>query len=140
MSDKKGLWYANGLRFECTGCGRCCVEPRDGVVYVTRADVRRLAKALGLSEAACRSRYTRKSGRRRVLKGDRRGACKLLGEDMKTCTVHEDKPEQCRSFPWWEESLATVEAWVEEARRCEGVGRGPLISAEEIAARAKRPR
>jgi len=42
------------------------------------------------------------------------------------------RPQQCRTYPFWPEIVETRGAWQEEARRCEGMGRGPVIPLAEI--------
>src|ERR1035437_6963538 len=39
------VWYANGLRFECTQCGNCC-SGSPGYVYLTPDDMHRIAAYL----------------------------------------------------------------------------------------------
>jgi Fe-S-cluster containining protein len=42
------------------------------------------------------------------------------------------RPKQCRAFPFWDGNLENKREWNETARACEGIGRGPLITEEEI--------
>src|SRR5579872_6901519 len=35
-------WFADGLRFQCTGCGKCCTGS-PGYVYLSSADLDRLS-------------------------------------------------------------------------------------------------
>ena len=48
-------WYADGLHFTCQQCGRCCTgEP--GYVWVSRAELRLIARFLKISEVdTCRN-------------------------------------------------------------------------------------
>lgn len=56
-------WERDGVRFECTACGRCCGgEP--GSIWVTPAERARIAGELGIDEIALRKEYlTRREGR-----------------------------------------------------------------------------
>ena len=61
--------------------------------------------------------------------------CPFLGETG--CVVHPVKPVQCRVYPFWPELVEYRDLWEEEARKCPGINRGPLVqigAAMEIAA------
>lgn len=49
------------------------------------------------------------------------GACALLSDDGKTCSVHSVSPVQCRSYPFWTSHLIGKSEWIAEATRCEGI-------------------
>ena len=51
-------WYADGLRFECTGCGDCCTGS-PGYVWVTQKEIDALAEELKITPAACEKKYVR---------------------------------------------------------------------------------
>jgi hypothetical protein len=51
------------------------------------------------------------------------------------CMVYEDRPRQCRTWPFWRSVTRDVESWDRTARGCPGMNHGPLISAREIAER-----
>jgi Fe-S-cluster containining protein len=125
-------WYANGLRFECTGCGGCC-RARNGYdhVYLDLGEARALARHLGLSLRAFKRRYTR------VLPGDGQlelafvaGACPFLAGT--SCTVYAARPLQCRTWPFWPENLRQRTWQTEIAPSTPGVGRGRLYTQAEI--------
>jgi hypothetical protein len=131
-------WYAEGLRFSCTRCGHCCTgEP--GLIWVTDAEVAALAARLGLDEAAFRARYTQRvwsNGEQRTTLRDRLAgklghAC-IFFQKGTGCTVYEQRPRQCRTWPFWRRILASPEAWAEEALACPGMNRGELHSAAEM--------
>ncbi len=133
-------WYAEGLQFECQRCGKCCTgEP--GLTWVTPDEVTALARQLGCDERTFRSRYTLdvyKNGIvRTTLKDKPAGklghACVFFQKGV-GCTVYENRPRQCGTWPFWRRVIATPESWAQEAAECPGINRGPLIPAEEIAA------
>src|SRR4051812_31148021 len=43
----ESVWYAEGLKFECTQCGHCC-GGSPGYVWVTVEDMERMAEHVGL--------------------------------------------------------------------------------------------
>lgn len=117
-ADAAPAWYAQGLRFACTSCGRCC-SGAHGYVWVTVEEAQALAGRLGLDLDAFGRRYLRRVGSRLALLDGNGGDCVFL--DGKLCTVYEDRPSQCRSFPWWPALLASQETWREAAVACEGI-------------------
>ncbi len=52
------------------------------------------------------------------------------------CTVYEQRPRQCRTWPFWRISLEDRSTWDEQARGCPGMNRGALHGATGIAASA----
>ena len=134
---------AAGLRFECTQCGKCCfIRGEYGHVYLNDAEMIALARHLELSVREFRARYTTRDelGWDELL-FDRDAAddqhCVFLDPDTKRCTVHEARPLQCRTFPFWRDFIRE-DRWTEEvAAMCEGIGRGEawdLAQAERIMA------
>ncbi len=125
------VWYAAGLRFECTGCGACCTGAA-GYVWVTTADVRRLADAAGLSLDEFGRRYLRRVGTRlALLEQPVTGDCVLL--DGRRCRFYEARPAQCRRYPFWPRHLESRQAWLRAAGECEGIRQdAPLLSADRI--------
>ncbi len=131
-------WYAEGLRFECTMCGACCTGP-PGYVSFSDREARAIARRLGVTRAEFYREYAHK-GRQgwslNEVETDHGHDCVFL--DRKTipgkavCSLYEDRPLQCRTFPWWPENLKDEKAWARTARSCEGVGRGAIVPIDEI--------
>lgn len=128
-------WYKDGLRFKCTGCGQCCTGA-PGCVWVSPAEAECLAKRLNISLEEFKEKYTRKIGSRLSLKerhaGNNNYDCIFL--EGKRCTVYEDRPKQCRTYPWWQENLKDSGSWKKEGLRCEGIDHvdAPLITLQDI--------
>ena len=122
---------AVGLHFACQpDCGACCSRP--GQVRLDRAEARAMAVALAMGQAAFRRQWVVNAGGSLRLVDGPDGACPMLGEDRR-CRVYEARPAQCRRYPFWPELLADAATWEWEALRCPGIGKGQLISVEEIA-------
>ena len=132
MSDP---WYQSGLRFTCTRCGHCCTgEP--GFVWVDDADLAAIAEHLGETVEAVRGLYSRWTTRGRTLREKANGDC-VFYDRKAGCTVYPARPPQCRTWPFWESNVASLEAWQRTRDVCPGSGRGELIPAEEITRRLK---
>jgi Fe-S-cluster containining protein len=128
-------WYADGLRFTCTLCGKCCTgEP--GFVWVTDEEVRAIAKFRGEPLREFVPLHTREARGRRTLREKANGDC-VFYEPDRGCTVYPVRPRQCRTWPFWESNVATPEAWRRTTEVCPGSGQGELIPAEEILRRVK---
>lgn len=125
-------FFDHGLRFGCTGCGQCCTGA-PGTIHVTDREIDRLAARLGIGRAWFLRRYTYRYDQGRSLREVADGACVFL--DGAKCTVYEDRPAQCRTYPFWPENLRSEAAWRRTARACPGVGEGKLFSRAEILAK-----
>lgn len=124
-------WYKDGLRFSCTGCGKCCTGS-PGFVWITPEEMESIAEFLNISLEQFIKNYTRQVGNRySLLEYSKSYDCVFLKNNR--CTIYNARPQQCRTFPWWKENLETPESWQETADRCEGIHpEAPLISLEEI--------
>lgn len=136
--DQGGEWYAGGLRFECTQCGRCCTGP-PGYVGFTPDEGRAIAALLGLDEREFLARYTSDAnGAPSLAEVETEHGFDCVFLDRTTipgkaiCGIYEARPLQCRTFPWWPGNLRSEKHWRRLGRQCEGVGRGGFVPIEEI--------
>jgi Fe-S-cluster containining protein len=126
-------WYADGLAFQCTRCGKCCTG-ESGYVWVTDDNIRDIAAFRGESVVQTFGLYTRLAAGRRSLRERANGDC-VFWDHEAGCTIYPVRPPQCRTWPFWESQVASAEAWGEVRQVCPGAGRGDLIPAEEITRR-----
>lgn len=135
-TDGRRPWYAKGLRFACRRSGRCC-SGAPGVVWFGPEELARMACFLGLPSHEFLERYARRVGGKWSLREVRRGRahdCVFLERDddgRARCAIHEARPTQCRTWPFWPENLASPQAYREAAALCPGMraglaGEGPL--------------
>lgn len=143
MSDKLSMlpsenpeqpWYADGLRFSCTGCGGCCTGT-PGYIWISLDEIVAMADYLKMTTAEFSRRYLRRVGDKYSLTEIRPNYdCVFL--DGKRCKVYPVRPTQCRTFPFWPECVKTPEAWEATARHCEGIQpQGELVTRQEIETR-----
>lgn len=131
-------WYADGLRFECTQCGACCTG-KPGFVLFTDDEADAIAARLGVTRADFLERYTHDTpaGRSFAERETEFGYdCVFLDRESvpgaALCSVHDLRPTQCRTFPFWPEHIRSKSAWDRLGRECEGVNRGPIVPIESI--------
>ena len=79
-----------------------------GYVRVSREDIRRLSKFLGLTVSQFEAKHviekTRK-GEKRIKQGYK--TCQFLGED-RLCGVYSARPKDCRGYVCWNQEDETV--------------------------------
>ncbi|MFM9958243.1 MAG: YkgJ family cysteine cluster protein [Phycisphaerales bacterium] len=142
-------WYEpDGLRFECTLCGACC-SGGEGMVLFSPEEGEAIARRLGIPVAEFLARYTRmvdvsgSAGGRTVKVRSLNEVPKPEGLDCvfldrttmpgkAICSLYEDRPTQCRTFPFWPEHVDTPKGWKRLSKHCEGIGRGNFVPVEAI--------
>jgi Fe-S-cluster containining protein len=122
-------WYADGLRFACTRCGRCCTG--EGYVWVSEQRIGRIAEFLKLTPEQFSRRYLRRVDGRLSLVDKANRDCVFWQRDV-GCAVYPVRPTQCRTFPFWSEHLDSPAAWDELADEVPGIGRGRRHGLDEI--------
>ncbi len=131
MTDKLKVWYTEGVRFACTGCGQCCTGA-PGYIFVSLEEIQAIAAYLNLSVADFSKKYLRKVGQRySLLEKFKSYDCIFL--EGKKCQIYPVRPTQCQTFPYWPAVMDTPESWREAAKGCEGIRHdAPLVPKEEI--------
>jgi uncharacterized protein len=124
-------WYADGLRFRCTGCGGCCTGA-PGHVWVNQGEIEAIAALVGLDAEQFEARFVRRVGLRKSLVELPGGDCVFFDPTARRCAIYRRRPRQCRTWPFWASNLRSPEAWGETARHCPGMGRGRLVRLERI--------
>ena len=135
----KEAWYSDGLRFECTQCGDCC-SGSEGYVWVNQEEIDGMANRIGMDSAAFEERFVKRVGVRRSLKERPGGDCVLLDPQTRKCTAYEERPRQCKTWPFWQSNIRTPEAWAEAAQACPGCNKGNLVPLEQIVEQAAKIR
>ena len=136
---KKEVWYSGGLRFQCTQCGDCC-SGAEGYVWVNQEEINAMAARIGMAPDAFEAKHVKRVGVRRSLKERPGGDCVLLDEKTRKCTAYEERPRQCKTWPFWDSNIRTPEAWAEAAEACPGCDKGNLVPLETIVEQASKIR
>lgn len=132
MTEKEEQkWYADGLRFTCSECGDCCTGA-PGFVWLKPAEIDALAERLELTVDEFERLYVKKVGARKSLKEFPNGDCVFFDSETKHCQVYEQRPIQCKTWPFWDSNLKDPQKWRETCEICPGSGKGKLYSIEEI--------
>ena len=135
MSDQRAAWYRDGLSFSCTRCGDCCAG-FSGTVTVDDDEIAALASRVELADDDFRREYTRVMSDGTIsLREKPNDDCVFYARDY-GCLVYEDRPTQCRTWPFWRTNVETPARWQHEALTCPGMGKGRLYSLDEIEERA----
>ena len=129
---KNQNWYKEGLRFQCQGSGKCCVSRGEyGFVYLDDNDRKQMAHHLDLSLTEFTKKYCAKADGYYHLKTSiEQEECLFLIDNK--CDIYAARPTQCRTWPFWPETL-NPKSWKKEvAEFCPGIGKGRLYSEKEI--------
>jgi len=111
--------------FACHRCGHCCTHG-NGHVWLSEGELEPMARRLGMTEEAFVQQHVRRvrdprTGQERLsLREDERGRCTLL-EGRNHCTVYLDRPEHCRTFPYWPSVLESEEGFEAAREVCPGI-------------------
>jgi Fe-S-cluster containining protein len=132
MTKPDPNFYAEGIRFECQGSGKCFTSRGAyGYVYLTPEDRKRFAKFFGLTTSMFTRKHCETTDGHLHLKLPEADCSFLRG---KRCSVYEARPAQCRTWPFWPENM-NAKAWSREVKSfCPGVGKGKVHTREEIEA------
>ncbi|MEZ6122569.1 MAG: YkgJ family cysteine cluster protein [Planctomycetaceae bacterium] len=128
-------WYQGGLNFTCTQCGDCCTGA-PGVVWVTEEEIQEIARHLDKPVGEIRLFHTRLVRGRVSLTEFQNGDCTFFDPEKRHCKVYSSRPQQCRTWPFWQSNLTSPEKWKEVCEYCPGAGQGNFISLEEVESRA----
>jgi Fe-S-cluster containining protein len=126
---RKKLFYKESrLRFQCTGCGKCCFgTPGYHYIKVNKAEIERIRNHLGISRDWFRRRYLESlEAGNYGIRLNTNGACPFLGTDG-NCAIYALRPLQCSTYPFWTEIVRNQANWQQEAKRCEGIDVGAVV-------------
>lgn len=115
-----------GFRFAfdptaCDACGGRCCTGEAGHVWVTEGEIVAISNALALNVGTFVKDYLVRISNRFSLKELRikgKLECVLLDSQTRRCAVYAMRPEQCKTYPFWDCFKKNAEAVMDE---CPGV-------------------
>jgi uncharacterized protein len=137
MSESsKKRWYSSGLHFECTGCGNCCAGPDEGYIWISGEEIQRLAGHLGTTAQDVCQKYLKRVGTRHsILEDPSTKDCVFLTagkSGQRGCAIYPVRPNQCRTWPFWNDNLSSSQMWNIAAIKCPGINCGKKYTLAEI--------
>ena len=130
MKEKR--WYSEGLRFECTQCGKCCTGA-PGFVWVSEEEIAAIAEALGEPDLEkFEQLFVRQVKDRKSLVEFPNGDCVFFDSQRRLCRVYDVRPRQCRTWPFWNSNIETPEQWERTCQECPGSGQGKLYDIGQL--------
>ena len=128
-------FYADGLKFSCKRCSACC-RYDSGFVFLSEQDLKKLTAGLKMDAGAFIKTYCRwviswQSQGEEVLSLKEKSNKDCVFWDS-GCTVYETRPLQCRTFPFWESIVDSVQSWEMAASGCPGMNEGVLHTGKAI--------
>ena len=101
-------------------------------MWVTDAEIQAIAAEIEMDAENFEDQYIRKIGIRKSLKEFPNGDCFLFDNQTRKCTVYAARPQQCKTWPFWDSNLQSPDTWAETCAQCPGSGKGKLYQLEEI--------
>lgn len=122
MSRRLPRWLEHRtLQFRCTGCGDCCRQP--GFVFFSREEADRVARRLlgdeAVAETLLGELWLEEPDGHFAIEVEGATGCPFLADGR--CSIHDIKPRQCKTYPFWSENLTSEKRWNAEKRYCEGI-------------------
>lgn len=120
------------FHFSCQRCSKCC-RFTPGYVFLTQNDLNSLIKITGLHPLDFINQYTR------IIDLDNNRFLSLKEKDNldcilwdKGCIYYENRPVQCRTYPFWMRIVENFTVFNEYKNSCPGIGQGKLYSEIKI--------
>jgi len=109
----------------CASCGGRCCRGAGGYIWLNWDELEAMAAARGMNAGSFAKQYARRVQGRLSLQERRINGehfCCFFDRIACCCTMYESRPEQCRTFPFWDTFKADRK---ELLRECPGVTQTP---------------
>ena len=98
---------------KCASCeGNCCIG-ESGYIWINKQEIIKLAEHLDMSVEELGMKYLLKVGYKYSIREKRVSqnnySCVFFDLEKKQCGVYEARPNQCRTFPFWDYFKKNVE-------------------------------
>ena len=105
----------------CTTCeGRCCTG-ESGYIYVSKAEIIKIAELLKMDVNEFGVKYLFKNGYKYSIKENKINdsyECVFYDSESNGCKIYMARPSQCKTFPFWDYYKTRVDELKEE---CPGI-------------------
>lgn len=104
------------FKFDSTKCatceGNCCIG-ESGYIWITVDEIEKLSNYLNISVDKLFKDYLVKYGYRFSIKekklSENNYACIFFDTNIKRCTIYDVRPNQCKTFPFWEHFKTNIQ-------------------------------
>lgn len=107
---------------ECAKCNGFCCRGESGYIWINLNEIQKLAQHLKMSMDELSINYIKKINHRYSLREKKLGendyACIFFDETLNRCGIYEARPNQCRTFPFWEQFKCNK---AEAKQECPGI-------------------
>ncbi len=105
----------------CKKCGGKCCRGKQGYIWISVEELEKIAAAIKIDVSQFLKQYVRQvqgrlSLQERVINGEH--FCCFFNPIDALCTIYQNRPEQCRSYPFWDKSGKDAQKLLDE---CPGV-------------------
>ena len=104
--------------FACQQSGNCCKA--SGYVYVTNDNINHMAKTLNISVDLFLKQFVINIDGWKVIASPTFRTNCFLSSDQ-TCTVYDDRPTACKTYPNWPTIWESDETVIQESNQCPGL-------------------
>jgi uncharacterized protein len=101
---KDGFGYSFNPQL-CAECGGKCCTGESGNIFVNMDEIFNIATFLKLDQLSFREKYLIKQGYKYSLKEivfEASNDCIFFDREIMGCSIYEVRPQQCRTFPFWD--------------------------------------
>jgi len=120
IMKKDGYQYAFNTDACATCEGRCCTG-ESGYIYVTKNEILAIAEVLKMSVNEFRVKYLYQKGYKYSIKENKYNdsyECAFYDREFNGCKIYNARPEQCKTFPFWDYYKTRVD---ELKKECPGI-------------------
>jgi hypothetical protein len=117
---KEGYPYAFNADACATCAGRCCTG-ESGYIYVTKNEIENIARLLEMDIHDFRVKYLFQKGYKFSIKEQKYNdsyECVFYDRETNGCRIYMARPNQCKTFPFWDYFKTRVDELKEE---CPGI-------------------
>jgi Fe-S-cluster containining protein len=106
----------------CEECGGKCCTGESGYIWVTPIEMQKIANFLNIPLEEFKQKFLIKVGYKFSIKekllSKNNYACLFFDEKTNRCTIYDVRPNQCRTFPFWDFFKRNVN---EVKKECPGI-------------------